>query len=341
MTSRSSALQRVGAGRQHPPGLDAAFPALFDLAHKSVQGLRRIKPRQADDSKSMGRHMEAEMTGARAPELQREVQRLMGRCMLRIQQYEKLLKAILASHEVAGPMDQLDTRREAQARKFSGKTLGQLAGVLFDSYVVCEGKESEFSAEEELPIDVPSVAIRLSIQMPEERWRETKAAIAELVSLRNELVHHLIERFDVWVEDGCLAASAHLLSSFERINKHYEELSEWARLMCEGQARLSEQLTHAVLSDLIIDGIRPDGSFEWPETGIVRALREASATLAVAGWTQLKTARIWLAEHRPDQLPEKYGCRTWPQVLNESKCFRLEYRAGKDGGREAWFQPRA
>lgn len=285
--------------------------------------------------------MEAEMTGARAPELQREVQRLMRRCMLRIQQYEKLLKAILASHEMAGSIDQLDARREAQARKFSGKTLGQLAGGLFDSFFVCEGAEREFSAADTMPDDRPALAVRSTVVMPEERWRETRAAIAELVFLRNELVHHLIERFDVWAEDGCRAASAHLLSSFERINKHYEELSEWARLMCEGQARLSEQLTHAVLSDLIIDGIRPDGSFEWPETGIVRALREASDKLAVAGWTQLKTARGWLAEHRPDQLPEKYGCRTWPQVLHESKCFRLEYRAGKDGGREAWFQPRA
>lgn len=284
--------------------------------------------------------MEAEMTGARAPELQREVQRLMGRCMLRIQQYEKLMKAILANHEVAGPIDQLDARREAQAKKFSGKTLGQLAQVLFDSYVVSEGAEREFSGAEELPIDVPSVAVRHSIQMSEERWRETKAAVEELVFLRNELVHHLIERFDVWSEDGCQAAYAHLVSSYDRISKHHEELSGWARFMREGQAKLSEQLTHAVLSDLIIDGIRPDGSFEWPETGIVRALQEASATLAVAGWTQLKAARGWLAEHRPDQLPEKYGCRTWPQVLHESKCFRLEYRAGKDGGREAWFQPR-
>ena len=284
--------------------------------------------------------MEAEMTGASVPEMQREVQRLMGRCMLRIQQYEKLMKVILASHEMAGPIDQLDARREAQAKKFSGKTLGQLAGELFDSFFVREGEEREFSAADTIPDDRPSMAVRSTVVMPEERWCETKAAIAELVSLRNELVHQLIERFDVWAEDGCLAASAHLLSSYERINKHYEELSEWARLICEGQVTLSEQLTPAVLSDLVVDGIGPDGSFEWPSTGIVRALREASDTLAVAGWAQLNTARAWLAEHRPDQLPEKYGCRTWPQVLHESKCFRLEYRAGKDGGREAWFQPR-
>ena len=38
------------------------------------------------------------------PCLQREVQRLLGRCLLRLQQYERLLKALVAHHELAGPM---------------------------------------------------------------------------------------------------------------------------------------------------------------------------------------------------------------------------------------------
>lgn len=33
-----------------------------------------------------------------SPELQREVQRLMGRCLLRLQQYERLMKAMLVHH---------------------------------------------------------------------------------------------------------------------------------------------------------------------------------------------------------------------------------------------------
>lgn len=40
---------------------------------------------------------------AGSADLQREVQRLLGRCMLRLQQYERLLKAIVAHHELAGP----------------------------------------------------------------------------------------------------------------------------------------------------------------------------------------------------------------------------------------------
>ena len=33
--------------------------------------------------------------------LQREVLRLLGRCLLRLQQYEQLMKAIVAHHEIS------------------------------------------------------------------------------------------------------------------------------------------------------------------------------------------------------------------------------------------------
>jgi hypothetical protein len=38
------------------------------------------------------------------PVLQREVQRMLGRCLWKFQQYERLLKAIVAQHEVVGPI---------------------------------------------------------------------------------------------------------------------------------------------------------------------------------------------------------------------------------------------
>ena len=46
--------------------------------------------------------------GCHSPELQREVQRLLDRCMLRLQQYEQLMKAILARHELAGSVKPLE-----------------------------------------------------------------------------------------------------------------------------------------------------------------------------------------------------------------------------------------
>jgi hypothetical protein len=45
-----------------------------------------------------------------------EVQRLIGRCMLRLQQYEHLLKSVLAHHELAGPVEAPESQRDARCK---------------------------------------------------------------------------------------------------------------------------------------------------------------------------------------------------------------------------------
>jgi hypothetical protein len=69
----------------------------------------------------------------------REVQRLLGRCLLRLQQYERLMKAIVANHDLSGPAHKLESIRAARIDDASRKTLGNLVGQLFGSYFVTEG----------------------------------------------------------------------------------------------------------------------------------------------------------------------------------------------------------
>lgn len=60
--------------------------------------------------------------------LQREVQRLLSRCLLRLQQYEHLIKALVAHHEIAGPAHALETIRAERIADAASKTLGTLVG---------------------------------------------------------------------------------------------------------------------------------------------------------------------------------------------------------------------
>jgi hypothetical protein len=73
---------------------------------------------------------------------QRDVQRLLGRCLLRLQQYERLMKAIVAHHDLSGPAHALENIRAARIDDASTKTLGTLVGQLFGSCVVTEGADS-------------------------------------------------------------------------------------------------------------------------------------------------------------------------------------------------------
>jgi hypothetical protein len=69
------------------------------------------------------------------------VQRLLGRCLLRIQQYEVLLRAgWLTTRQ---PVEAPETQWAARAEKLSDKSLGPLVKALFDTYLVPLGFERE------------------------------------------------------------------------------------------------------------------------------------------------------------------------------------------------------
>ncbi|MCG2593024.1 OST-HTH/LOTUS domain-containing protein [Ramlibacter sp. XY19] len=275
------------------------------------------------------------------PELQLGVQRLLGRCLLRIQQYERLLKALLAHHELAGPVDTLQAQREERTDKLSDKSLGALVKALFETYVVPSGFERDLLPDGKAATDRIAMAFSFRIEMAPEDRSKTKAALEELVDLRNQLVHHLIERFDVWSEEGCVDAARHLEERYARIDRHYLELTAWAKAMDETRSMAAQVTQAPAFLEMLVNGVAPDGSFEWPHTGIVRVLREATEQLTEGGWTRLDLARAWIAKTHPDQVPEKYGCRTWPQVLSESRQFDLQYRPEGDGTKTAWFRERA
>ena len=314
--------------RRRPPARHAGYGA--------YGALRFFAENSAHQNSYLRRHMNEEAM----PELQRDVQRLLGRCMLRIQQYERLMKAIIADHELAGPVDTLEAQRAARVEKWSDKSLGTMVKALFESYVVPDGQEREVLPDNKVADDRVSFGFRCRMAMPEERWSKTKAAIENLVEMRNEFVHHLIERFDLWSVTGCTEAAEHLRACYERIDQHYEELVGWAKTMMDARQAMASFAQTPEFHDMLFNGIAPDGSFAWRDTGIVRALRHSLKSLAVDGWARLAEAQGFIAESSPDQTPAKYGCRTWPEVLNESRLFDIEYRVSEDGARAAWFRTR-
>lgn len=276
-----------------------------------------------------------------APEIQREVQRLLGRCMVRIQQYEKSLKVLLAHHEFVGPAETLETQQTQRAQKLSNQTLGQLAGLLFETFVVPEGFERELLPEDKTPTDRISFAHSFRITQAPEQWEQTKAAIQELVSLRNELVHHFLYRFDLWDEQGCMDAVAYLQEAFQRIDTHYQELRTWLMTLHQGRVVLASFVQSDAYLNLLIYGINPDGSFEWRDTGIVRALREEVQALAGEDWVAFDVVKAQMLARHPTQTPQKYRCSSWQQVLTESCEFDLTYRRDTDTApKTAWVRLR-
>ena len=65
------------------------------------------------------------MVEKKGPESQREVQRLLGRCLLRLQQNEQFLKSLIARSEISGAVHEIESRlaeRAAEVEKLTPDT---------------------------------------------------------------------------------------------------------------------------------------------------------------------------------------------------------------------------
>lgn len=265
--------------------------------------------------------------------LQPEVQRLLGRCLLRLQQYEHLIKVIMAHQEIAGPAHELESIRSVQVANNAGKTLGNLVGRLLGSYLATDDIDTDIEVQVKAPADVIAFGMRMQLILSPEDYARTQTDLKELVLLRNNLVHHFIAQHDLWDLAGCRAAHSALLDAYNCIDRHFEQLRAWAEHMDQTRQVTAEFLQSDVVIDWISNGIAPDGVVDWPSAGIVRALKAAAAELAVGGWTPVALAERWIAERFPEQLPIKYGCKNWPEVVRKSVLYELEYR--EVGGQRA------
>ena len=264
----------------------------------------------------------------RQAELQRAVQHKLGGCLLRLQQYERLLKAMVVNTDLAGEPAQLQALRDARLASVHKTTLGGLVSLFTGGYLRAE---DESAPAQETDDKSHGERLWFSFQqrmaMSAERHEAITAELKELVELRNELVHHLLERFDLGQLDRCEAAVVHLDASRATIDRHYQTLRTWAEHMDNARALAASFMQSDAFNDFVINGIAPDGQVNWPMSGIVSSLREAEQALAPKGgqahWIELNAAIAWIAKHHPDQTPKRYGCGSWRQVLHESHEFEV------------------
>lgn len=276
--------------------------------------------------------------------LQHEVQRKLGRCMLRLQQYERLLKTVVAGMAVAGPPEQLQVVQDRQAVSLHNRTLGTLVGMFANHHVTTSSTGDEVAANDDVSADGrssggPWVNISSTISMSPERYAQTKADLAELVGLRNDLVHHLIEKFDISDEGNCRAASIHLDSCYERIDANFRTLNAWVDGINKCQAQVSTFLQSDAFENAFEHSVNLNGSACWPTSSIVGCLQEAEQACQIDGWVALDTAVKYISKKSRDEVPNRYGCKSWRQVLKRSEQFELRIVTGsKDIKGQAWYR---
>jgi hypothetical protein len=272
---------------------------------------------------------------------QKDVQRKLGRCMLRLQQYERLLKAMLASMNLKGPPEELLAARERRAAEMRTKTLGtlikQFTGEHLSTALVNQMDQEDEA--EPTHVIVPMVEISYSFSLSSVAYEETTASLAELVDLRNELVHHLIERFDISKENECRDASLYLDKCYLRIERGCQQLKAWAVALEEVQVKAFSFMQSQAFDNAFVHGINPDGTVSWQRSSVVAELRLAEKSCQIEGWTPLNAALELIRKKDSAQVPTRYGCKTWRQLLKRSEQFEVKSTVEPTGaGRQTWYR---
>lgn len=276
--------------------------------------------------------------------LQREVQRKFGRNLLALQQFERLVKGLVAEQDVAGPIGELPSIRARQIEAVSKKTLGQVVGDLTGNFITPTLGQPDTEPSDEPPVDPkqPWFSVSFRMAMAESDHLETQQKLADLVGLRNDLVHHFLEKYDIWTEPGCLAADVYLDDCFKLIDAHYQELKGWAQHNLDTRAQMGSFMKTPEFRDFFVHGIFPGGAgVSWASCTIVNLLRDAEAALAKDGWTFLKHATEFIRKQDAEHTPKRYGCSSWRQVLHESKQFEIRKELPALGlPVETWYRTR-
>ncbi len=271
------------------------------------------------------------------------VQRQLGRCLLRLQQLERLLKHLNAHSELSGTVDTLESNRDAKVREIASQTLGQLVRAFTSSSLTLAGEADAQSVDEPTPAKLDGkvwMRFRYSVELSAENYARVVQDLLELRDLRNELVHHLIERFNLWVPGGCDKAAVYLDDAYERIDQQYRQVAQWATNANETR-RLSASFTaSAEFGNVFVNGIAPDGTvIAWSFTPIVEYLDACSVLETADGWRRLEDAIAQIRRDHPDETPSRYQCSSWRHLLHESQLFEVrKEKPTATGATVVWYR---
>jgi len=250
---------------------------------------------------------------------------LFAQCVLGLQAYELLMKSILARHRFSGPVAGIEDSLRDRTAKIQRMTMGSLVSDTFGSFLAPMDQERPL----EEPRDASTVAFGFQLALPPEEFARIEVEHRHLVLLRNDLVHHFLERYDLRTLDGCLVARQDLTAALDRVKLARGELNGWASSMENSLRAMASLLSSPEVQEQIF----------FPRAALERGLHEAAMELAIDDWTQVDAATLWLATRYPEEKPMNYGCKSMRQVIHESGQFELKFRK-VNGRRQAWYRAR-
>ncbi len=248
-----------------------------------------------------------------------------GKNVVLFQQIEQLLKAILGNANFSGLAKELEAARARRIETLESKSMGLLAGK-FSKEVLAKPAEAE---------EVPESWISFSFRIDSDSGfvAEQQAALAEVVDLRNEMIHHFLPKWNWQSVESMKSAREHLIVQRDQALAQRLFLSQ-----------LLDRMRRAITLQA---GVMASSEFEaeferqWlMQSRIVSLLREAATRFAGPdGWVAIPKAAHFIHAQDPDakaDLKERYGFPTLKHLIEGTGIFDLKELPTKNGVREMY-----
>ncbi len=272
-------------------------------------------------------------------EMKNVIKQKYGGLTLYFQSYEHVIKTFVSNCEIKGLLSDIQSIKETRENSFATKTLGQITKDFINNVLICQTSANSME-DDDLPddLDQPHIHIVYKLELSPEYYKSFTTELAELVNLRNELVHCFLKKYPLSSKEDCQLAVIYLDDCYQRFDRHIHQFRQLLESFSD-VGDLSAFINTPVIHDYFFHGILPNGEgVQWERSTIVALLKDAETKLNQEEWTSLQCAIEYIKKHRADHSPKRYGCNSWRHVLHESKQFEIRKEPTNGHQSRIWYR---
>lgn len=262
-----------------------------------------------------------------------EVFRKIGRNLLNFLKIELMLKHLITNVRMSGTMSEFKENQERRAAAVHKQTMGNLVGQFIEN-TFSEPDDSPQSTTEHKE---PYISFFFSVNADTDFYESKKQALKSLVDDRNDLIHHLLPRFNLNSIESCLEIEQYLDQQRERLIPEYDHLNSFIANLEKAKKIHADFFSSE-------EGIKLFELSFLQQSPIVALLLNISTQQPRSdGWTLLNVAGQQIRRILPeemDQLKNNWGYRTLKELILASEYFEIIEEPTEKGGIRVLYRPK-
>jgi hypothetical protein len=266
--------------------------------------------------------MESEL---KLKEVRDEVLKKIGRNVIFFQQMELMLKHIISEWTFSGYSSEIEKKKSKKKASVSKQTMGQLIDqFMTDTHSEFDAPIKETKKKEEIYF---STSIRVGCDKT--YYEAKKQKLSEIVSDRNELIHHLLPGFNPNSIESCLETDQYLDKQRDKLLPEHDSLKKLILSGKEARKNLKKFIeSEQFMNDLKLSSLR--------QSRLVILIAEiASQNARTDGWTLLNIAGKILHQEAPEEIAsinKQYNHKTLKDLILATGVFDLYEEPTEKGG---------